>query len=526
MAVKYYKIRFMNKILIVIPVLLFTLSSGANAQVYISDTYNNSGSIYDFSNPETITTYALTGVGYVASNAGTYYHYGPASATLTVNGYFNAFNPVNPPAWATPLNPGIDYFQGLDGLKGTAQEIAGTTAPRFGILKLDNGAANAINITNSNGAEVGLRADFTNGITTTIRNNTDIGSLHFLDDAFYTNDNLGDAQHVNGYVSKTGNDAFIFPVGSGTDLRTLAITAPSSVTDKYAVAWIAGDPTTTIDPSGNPGLHPVTAALSPILSVSRIGQWDWIAVNGTGAGLGITVSIPDVSTFAATANLRLVGWNGSMWIDLSGGPAATGNTENNTLSGTMAAGITAIGIGSVNFPLPLTLISFNAAKYSRDTRLSWITAREQHSSHFVIEHSIDGRLYDSIGTVAAAGNTSATINYGYTHYSPAAGTHYYRLKIVDTDGRFTYSAVRVLNFGDSVKILVTPNPAADIVTITGMETGMQLSLIAADGKLAGSYKAASSTLTIPIQQLAAGVYILLVTDNNTVISAGKLLKER
>jgi hypothetical protein len=343
--------------------LVCCLMSGlAPGQVIISDAYNDGSQAYDFSNPETVYSDPVTGVGYVARNSGEFYHYGPATATLTVLGYYNAYNPSNPPApgvpagWATPTTPGVDYFRGLDNLKSTAQEIAGNTVPIFGILKLDNGA-NFINITNTAGANVGLRADFTNGITTTIRSNTAAGALRFLSGATYTGsvNNIltaatADAQHVNGYVGKIGNQSFIYPVGSGTDARPLQISAPSAVTDEYDVAWIVGDPTSTVDPSGTPGLHPITSVGTGLSAVSPVGQWDWIAVSGTGAGLTITVSIPDMTGFSPATGLRLVGWNGTQWINLSaatGSASASGNTENSTLVGVMQAGITAIGIGKV-----------------------------------------------------------------------------------------------------------------------------------------------------------------------------------
>jgi hypothetical protein len=193
-----------------------------------------------------------------------------------------------------------------------------------------------------------------------------------LDNATYTHTALGDAQHVNGYVSKTGNDAFTFPVGSGTDLRTLAISAPASATDQYSVAWIAGDPSTNGDPSNSNVMHATIVVTAPIAAVSATGQWDWVPVSGSGAGLTITVSIPNVSgtTGASAANLRLVGWNGTSWVNLTSASNATGNIEGSTLSGTMIAGIQAIGIGRVAPDLTPTLeidaLSFSPISGTRD----------------------------------------------------------------------------------------------------------------------------------------------------------------
>ena len=157
-----------------------------------------------------------------------------------------------------------------------------------------------------------------------------------------------DANHINGYVKKIGSQGFTFPVGSGTDLRTLQISAPASTTSEYAVAWLDGNPDSTPDPTNSNQLHATTAVSGTIKAVSSVGQWDWLPVNGTGEGLTVAVSIPALSgdMFTNLADIRLVGWNGSAWVNL-GTSGASGLTENSTLSGTMIAGIQAIGIGSI-----------------------------------------------------------------------------------------------------------------------------------------------------------------------------------
>lgn len=167
-----------------------------------------------------------------------------------------------------------------------------------------------------------------------------------------------DEANINGYIKKYGNTPFLFPVGNGKDLRTLEISAPAKSTDAYAVAWVEGDPSQQDDHT-NPhaGRHPVTAIAGPIKEVSKVGQWDWQVgetgnlgddATGDGRGLTITVSIPDMRSFAEASALRLVGWNGSNWIDLSKSATANGNTEDSQLSGTMISGISALAIGRVD----------------------------------------------------------------------------------------------------------------------------------------------------------------------------------
>ena len=342
----------MKRILLPISALCL-LAGSAGAQVAMSSTTNSGGSVYDFSNAEVVTNDG-SGVGYQSQNGGAFYHYGPAVGTLTVNGNYNAYA-------LTPATPGVDYFTGLNNAPSGVQ-IAGNTAPVFGIINLANGNANTFDIINTAGANVGKTANFSNGITTTLRPNASTGALRFLASATYTNTALGDGQYVNGYVTKIGSDAFTFPVGNqaGNDLRTLAISAPATVTDAVSVAYWTGDVSTNIDPTG--GAHSRLAINTTPLngerlsSVSPIGFWDWIAT-GTD-NVTITASLPDQGTatgyYRNAALIRLVGFNTvtNQW-ELLGNAAATATTEGATVTGNTGAygrnmsNYSAIGFGYI-----------------------------------------------------------------------------------------------------------------------------------------------------------------------------------
>lgn len=162
---------------------------------------------------------------------------------------------------------------------------------------------------------------------------------------------LGVSNNINGYVKKYGVDAFMFPIGMGTEIRSLSIAASTGLaTNAYATAWIEGSPSNTPDPTNSGATHPITSVSGVILGVSPLGQWDWQDLTSTGAGLGITVSIPAITAttgvFSQASNLRLVGWDGFVWKAI-GTTGASGLTNYSTLSGTMEASIQAIGIGAV-----------------------------------------------------------------------------------------------------------------------------------------------------------------------------------
>ena len=513
-------------------------ATSVQAQVFVSSGYNNGSQAYDFSNAETVTNDA-NGVGYVANANGEFYHYGPASGTITINGLYNAYNPAVAGFTATPATPGVDYFRGLDGLQATAQEIAGNTAPRFGILKLDNGT-NQINITNTNGAEVGLRTDFTNGITTTIRTNSSTGALRFLDDAAYTNSVLGDAQYVNGYVGKIGNDAFTFPVGNqaGNDLRTLAISAPAAATDHISVAYWTGDAATALDPTG--GAHPRTAlSTTPLngetlVSVSPIGFWDWIPVAGT-SNVAITVSLPantGIGGYANASTIRLVGWNTStsQW-DLLGNTPASSTAEGASLSGNTGAyagnnmsNYSAIGWGSISqTPLPVDLLSFTAQAKECKVQLTWQTANERNAAYFAIERSGDGNQWNELASTKATGAVSG---YDWSDLSPLEGKNYYRLRIVDVNSTYRYSSTVSATVQCHLpQITVHPNPSTSLFQVSGLGGECILDVYNAEGQLVYHTKSQGAALvSIPVATWMSGSYLLRIVRDGKAVYTQQLTK--
>lgn len=302
------------------------------------------------------------------------------------------------------------------------------------------------------------------------------GYFSAVDTADFTG--CSDDVFIDGYVKKYGNRSFIFPIGGENKLRTLEISAPLLASDAYASAWIPGDPSSDLDPTGPyAGVHPVTATSMPIYEVSTVGQWDWQTgtngnlgegTTGTGEGLQIKVSIPDMTGFSTTARLRLVGWNGTSWVDLSGSATATGNTSNSILEGTMIANITSIGIGKLVSTLPVKLESFTVTASGCNAMLKWRTSGEYNTDRFVIEQSVDGVNYQTVVTVKTSG--SANGSQYVQMVVQATGMAIYRLKIVDTDGFFEYSPVVEVRTDCAQQefMQVYPNPVYNISPLVNL----------------------------------------------------------
>ena len=122
--------------------------------------------------------------------------------------------------------------------------------------------------------------------------------------------------------------------------------------------------------------------------------------------------------------------------------------------------------------LPVELIKFTAQKKdgidaSQDVLLQWTTASEKDFSHFEVEVAsgdaeVRQNIFSKIGEVS--GGSSG--QYLFTDRPGGSFlTRYYRLKMVDIDGRFTYSAIRSVSFDTKISYKVYPNPSSGLFNV-------------------------------------------------------------
>jgi hypothetical protein len=167
-------------------------------------------------------------------------------------------------------------------------------------------------------------------------------------------------------------------------------------------------------------------------------------------------------------------------------------------------------VTSVNAALPLHLLQFSAVAKDNGALLNWQTEKEINTSHFVIQHSLNGLQFEDAGTVTAS-NTSGVNNYSFLHAPLNEGGHYYRLRMVDIDGRFTYSAVKLVKIGAVNRLQLYPNPAGKFITVTGLAPNSVIRLFTTDGRLLQQLYTSGNSQLIDLGGLAGGMYIITYT---------------
>jgi hypothetical protein len=91
-------------------------------------------------------------------------------------------------------------------------------------------------------------------------------------------------------------------------------------------------------------------------------------------------------------------------------------------------------------PLPVEWLYLRAEALGTACRLAWATASETGTSHFVVQKSFDGRRFDALGAVPAAGYSTLQIEYTFDD-DRFYESCYYRLKQVDLDGDSVFSEI-------------------------------------------------------------------------------------
>ncbi len=181
---------------------------------------------------------------------------------------------------------------------------------------------------------------------------------------------------------------------------------------------------------------------------------------------------------------------------------------------------------SVISPLPVTLLSFTAIKENTQINLDWSTTSETNSDRFEIEHSLNGKEWNSIGSVASGEESDVKLNYHFIHTNPSDGNNYYRLKMVDKDETFAFSSIKNIEF-ERVNLEIYPNPVTDQLTIKMANWGSvnNIRLINSIGTTVYDSGKTPKPL-VNVTNLKQGIYIMKIEKTDGSWATQKVMVER
>jgi Secretion system C-terminal sorting domain len=241
-------------------------------------------------------------------------------------------------------------------------------------------------------------------------------------------------------------------------------------------------------------------------------------------GWTITSNSGSVIRITNTSDAIPAGATRTSFIKILGGPTAGSGTilanltfvgaaptGDNTANNSSSAGITSA-------TTPVILSEFNALLVNCEPFLKWATESEINSDRFEMERSYPGNAtWASIGTIAAAGNTTRKTEYSFTDRTLVASEKVlYRLKMIDKDGKYKYSPVLPVSINcNTPKVTVFPNPVQDgrlYISLTGAKGQTEAVLLTLAGQVILKNNANNGTNKIDVYAIANGVYILSVTE--------------
>jgi len=177
--------------------------------------------------------------------------------------------------------------------------------------------------------------------------------------------------------------------------------------------------------------------------------------------------------------------------------------------------------------LPVSITNLKAYKQANQVAVEWQVSNQVNVLEYQVEKSSDGNNFIAAGIVAASNINSVEAGYKWLDVHPAPAANYYRIKMVDVNGRFTYTPIVNVIFGSvAPAVTVSPNPVEGSLMNLQFENQIKGSyhvrLISNSGQVVYSRMlvhhggSAAQTLTLPLQ-VSKGIYQVEVTapDNSS-----------
>ena len=338
---------------------------------------------------------------------------------------------------------------------------------------------------------------------------------------------------VNGRLSRTGNiitpSVYLFPVGK-TD--TLYAPIKLAKVNTNAATW-------TAEYLFAKPFNSLNVFYPPIDHISKVEYWEISSNIATGNDDDAKVSLSwrgqsIVSNSAARRDSLLVAQyiNRPPFVWDAPGGWATGNAvgpdslsgyvTSNSFNGAFDSSQRRFTIATYSKynALPVTLLYFTAIADGYRVRLNWNVANEEGMLYYDVEKSLTSNGFSHMSTVTSLQRPQSQ----YIDYdnNPVTGWNFYRIRMVDKSGNYTYSPVRAVKFNKGLEeVKIFPDPATTILNIqlpTSYTSRVTLQVYSTEGKFISSMKPNVNTIQLNVMPLPAGTYILRIVKDNGDIS--------
>lgn len=429
-----------------------------------------------------------------------FFHRGSVYSQLTNSGNIRTFNGANITIYGDVTNNGSIADSGtLVTLAGSnLQTIGGSVVMTLNNLTLNNTSASGITLAQA--LNVRGIVTFTDGYL----NTTAVNLLTLTSTSSVTG--VNNNSFVSGPVMKTGNTAFVFPVGKNVVYAPIAIAAPSVITDQFTAEYFQVSPNALYS----------TSSLEPALHhVSECEYWMLDRTTGS-SDVSVTLSW-DTRSCGVTvpSDLRVARWDGAQWTD-----KGNGGTTGTTTAGTVISAAAVTGFGpftlassTASNPLPVTFNWFAAQCENKQAILRWNTESELQNDFFTIESSLNALDWQYAATIDGTGTSTAPTTYSWTDVSGSDRGKYYRLSQTDLNGEKTVHGIvyqeSCLSAPDHT-LNIYPNPARSSVYLLTEETITEVIVMDSEGKILENAGVDLENKQVDFSTFPNGVYYLKI----------------
>ncbi|MBO9611082.1 MAG: zinc-dependent metalloprotease [Dyadobacter sp.] len=175
--------------------------------------------------------------------------------------------------------------------------------------------------------------------------------------------------------------------------------------------------------------------------------------------------------------------------------------------------------------LPVTLVRFEAELLEQSqVMLHWATSFESGHDHFDVESAPDAQTFRTVGQVWEPFRIASGLSEYQFANVPELPSNlvYYRLKQVDTDASYTYSRMVSVRMPEIQKVIISPNPAENSITIGGVSESWEVEMLNAAGTVV---QRARNQHYIDPKRLPAGLYVVRVTTKSGYTISKKIIKK-
>lgn len=367
---------------------------------------------------------------------------------------------------------------------------------------------------------------------------------------FVSNSSVNSIQSASGYVTSwvagilsratSSTSTYLFPIGKFKNPDTLYAPVKFDKVNTNACVYTAEY--VPVPPS------PAYMVALPLDHVSKVEYWKITSnvASGPNDDAFLTLSWRRnsiVSADSATRDSLLVAHYvlvpPKQWIaEHNGIGANTGNVigsginfgwvKSNKPVGSFTIAEDTFTLGSLskyNF-LPLQILNWDVSLINKEVWASWSVNDDQNVLRYDVERSTDLITFSMTSTLPSHQLPSLN-NYLYIDHAPFAGWNYYRLKIIDPLGNYSYTGIKKVYLGNNKNWTIYPNPARNSVNIRFTPGDVNLKTIRLydiDGKLLISGQSSENNILVNIANLPAGPYIFEISGNLSY-GSGQFIKE-